>query len=104
MPGAARTTDSTTAHSPCSPGTCSQGSSDVYINNLPAFRVGDRNTPHGVPVSTPTGTPCGVFLSPTLKATHHTVFLFLHLQVLFVFHTLQFLHRVRLMYLLTVDH
>ena len=58
MPGAARTTDSTTAHSPCSPGTCSQGSSDVYINNLPAFRVGDRNTPHGVPVSTPGGIVC----------------------------------------------
>lgn len=58
MPGAARTTDSTTSHSPCSPGTCSQGSNNVYINNLPAFRVGDRNTPHGVPVSTPTGIVC----------------------------------------------
>jgi len=49
MPGAARTTDSTTSHSPCSPGACSTGSSNVYINNLMAFRVGDKNTPHGVP-------------------------------------------------------
>ena len=58
MPGAARTTDVTSYHSPCSPGKCAQGSGDVYINNLPAFRLGDKNTPHGVPRSTPTGIVC----------------------------------------------
>ena len=49
MPGAARTTDATTAHSPCGPGQCSVGSPDVYINGLKAFRVDDKSTPHGVP-------------------------------------------------------
>lgn len=58
MPGAARTTDSTTAHSPCSPGQCSIGSENVIINNKLAFRVGDKDTPHGVPVSTPGGIVC----------------------------------------------
>ena len=49
MPGAARTTDSTTAHSPCSPGKCDMGSDNVIINGLNAFRVTDKDTPHGVP-------------------------------------------------------
>ena len=49
MPLTARTTDSTTAHSPCGPGQCSAGSHNVFINNLPAFRVTDKDTPHGVP-------------------------------------------------------
>jgi uncharacterized Zn-binding protein involved in type VI secretion len=53
MPGAARTTDATTNHSPCGPGSCAQGSNNVYINNLPAFRVSDMNTPHGVPTGSP---------------------------------------------------
>ena len=58
MPGAARTTDSTTAHSPCGPGQCSTGSSDVIVNGKPAFRVSDKSTPHGVPKSTPGGIVC----------------------------------------------
>ena len=46
MPLTARTTDSTTAHSPCALGQCSAGSNNVFINNLPAFRVTDKkNTP-----------------------------------------------------------
>ena len=49
MPLTARTTDSTTAHSPCAPGQCSAGSNNVFINNLSAFRVTDKDTPHGVP-------------------------------------------------------
>lgn len=49
MPGAARTTDGTTNHSPCGAGQCSVGSPDVYINGLKAFRVTDKSTPHGVP-------------------------------------------------------
>ena len=58
MPGAARTTDGTTYHSPCGAGQCSVGSPDVYINGLKAFRVTDKSTPHGVPHSTPTGIVC----------------------------------------------
>jgi len=58
MPGAARTTDRTTAHSPCGPGQCSIGSENVIINGKLAFRKGDRDTPHGVPHSTPTGIIC----------------------------------------------
>lgn len=50
MPSAARTTDSTTNHPPCSPGKCSSGSSNVIINGLQAFRVNDLSTPHGKPV------------------------------------------------------
>lgn len=49
MPGAARTTDATTNHPPCGPGKCSTGSSNVIINGLQAFRVSDKDTPHGVP-------------------------------------------------------
>ena len=40
------------------PGTCSIGSENVIINGLLAFRVGDKDTPHGVPVSTPGGIVC----------------------------------------------
>ena len=62
MPGAARTTDATTNHPPCGPGTCSTGSNNVFINNLMAFRVTDMDTPHGIPsgdpvVCTPHTTP-----------------------------------------------
>ena len=49
MPLTARTTDSTTNHPPCGPGQCSAGSNNVFINNLSAFRVTDKDTPHGVP-------------------------------------------------------
>jgi|TARA_A200000159_G_scaffold56140_1_gene51924 uncharacterized Zn-binding protein involved in type VI secretion len=58
MPSAARTTDSTSAHSPCGPGTCDAGSENVIINGLNAFRVNDKDTPHGVPpFCTPHVTP-----------------------------------------------
>lgn len=53
MPSAARTTDATTNHPPCGPGTCSAGSSNVIINGLQAFRVGDMDTPHGIPQGSP---------------------------------------------------
>lgn len=53
MPAAARTTDGTTNHAPCGPGKCSTGSSDVIINGLQAFRVGDKDTPHGIPRGSP---------------------------------------------------
>ncbi|MDA9374049.1 PAAR domain-containing protein [bacterium] len=53
MPAAARTTDGTTNHTPCGPGKCSTGSSNVIINGLQAFRVGDKDTPHGVPQGSP---------------------------------------------------
>lgn len=49
MPLTARTTDATTNHPPCGPGKCSTGSSNVIINGLQAFRVSDKDTPHGVP-------------------------------------------------------
>ena len=57
MPLTARTTDSTTAHSPCAPGQCSVGSNNVFINNLPACRVTDKNTPHGFILCVPHTTP-----------------------------------------------
>lgn len=53
MPAAARTTDGTTNHAPCGPGKCSTGSSNVIINGLQAFRVGDKDTPHGIPSGSP---------------------------------------------------
>ena len=57
MPLTARTTDSTTNHPPCGPGQCSAGSNNVFINNLPAFRVTDKNTPHGFILCVPHTTP-----------------------------------------------
>lgn len=69
MPGAARTTDATTAHSPCSPGTCSVGSNNVFINNLMAFRVTDMDTPHGVPVPTPGGIVCIPHTTPLAQGS-----------------------------------
>jgi uncharacterized Zn-binding protein involved in type VI secretion len=49
MPPAARTTDPTSNHPPCAPGQCGKGSSDIFIEGLAAYRVTDKNTPHGVP-------------------------------------------------------
>ena len=57
MPLTARTTDSTTNHPPCGPGQCSAGSNNVFINNLSAFRVTDKNTPHGFILCVPHTTP-----------------------------------------------
>ena len=56
---------------------CSIGSENVIINNKLAFRVGDKDTPHGV--------PC------------------LHPVVLYVFHVTS-LTQGSPMYMLTVDH
>lgn len=53
MPGAARTTDATTNHPPCGPGKCDMGSDNVIINGLNAFRVTDKDTPHGKPAGDP---------------------------------------------------
>lgn len=53
MPLTARTTDATTNHSPCAPGKCGAGSHNVFVNGLPAFRVTDMDTPHGIPQGDP---------------------------------------------------
>tara|TARA_R110002074_G_scaffold3462_1_gene18369 strand:- start:10678 stop:11484 length:807 start_codon:yes stop_codon:yes gene_type:complete len=49
MPQAARTTDPISAHNPCGPEKCGVGSSNVLIENLFAYRVGDSTVPHGIP-------------------------------------------------------
>jgi uncharacterized Zn-binding protein involved in type VI secretion len=51
MPAAARKTDPGVVH--CSSYTIAQGSPDVFINGLPAARVGDPSTTHLRP-----GSPC----------------------------------------------
>ena len=68
MPSAARTTDSTSAHSPCGPGTCDAGSENVIINGLNAFRVimdATNNTPDIVDRNILYGQ---IFLQPTKTA------------------------------------
>jgi uncharacterized Zn-binding protein involved in type VI secretion len=57
MPQAARTTDPISPHSPCSTGKCGPGSSDVLIENLPAYRVTDKTVPHGFVKCVPHVTP-----------------------------------------------
>lgn len=57
MPQAARTTDPISAHTPCSPEKCGPGSSDVQIENLPAYRVTDKTVPHGFVLCVPHVTP-----------------------------------------------
>ena len=57
MPLTARTTDSTTNHPPCGSGQCSAGSNNVFINNLSAFRVTDKDTPRMSHLYIPHTTP-----------------------------------------------
>lgn len=57
MPQAARTTDPISPHVPCSPEQCGPGSSDVQIENLPAYRVTDKTVPHGFVKCVPHVTP-----------------------------------------------
>lgn len=57
MPQAARTTDPISPHSPCTPGKCGPGSSNVLIENLQAYRVGDKTEPHGFTLCVPHVTP-----------------------------------------------
>ena len=48
MPAAARLGDKCTGHGPFAPRTCNGGSSDVFINGVPAHRVGDKWSVHCV--------------------------------------------------------
>lgn len=64
MPQAARTTDPISPHSPCTPGKCGPGSSDVLIENLQAYRVGDKTEPHGY-------TLCVPHVTPLVKGSHN---------------------------------
>jgi GH24 family phage-related lysozyme (muramidase)/uncharacterized Zn-binding protein involved in type VI secretion len=67
MPQAARTTDPISPHSPCSPGKCGPGSSDVLIENLQAYRVGDKTEPHGRKI---TGA-CVPHVTPLVNGSHN---------------------------------
>lgn len=67
MPQAARTTDPISPHSPCTPGKCGPGSSDVLIENLQAYRVGDKTEPHGRKI---TGA-CVPHVTPLVNGSHN---------------------------------
>jgi len=68
MPQAARTTDPISPHSPCSPEQCGPGSSDVLIENLPAYRVTDKTVPHGIPQPK---RGCVPHVTPLVKGSHN---------------------------------
>ena len=68
MPQAARTTDPISPHSPCSPGKCGPGSSDVLIENLQAYRVGDKTEPHDI--SQPRS-GCVPHVTPLVNGSHN---------------------------------
>ena len=70
MPQAARTSDPISPHSPCSPGKCGPGSSDVLIENLPAYRVGDNDEPHGIPQP---ARGCVPHVTPLVKGSHNVL-------------------------------
>lgn len=55
MPSAARLGDSTIPHSGWSGGTITSGSSNVFINGIPASTIGDSGTPHTKPKNPPHG-------------------------------------------------
>ena len=57
MPQAARTTDPISSHSPCPPGICGWGSENVIIQGKLAYRVSDKNFPHGYILCVPHVTP-----------------------------------------------
>ncbi|MGM0535549.1 MAG: PAAR domain-containing protein [Pseudomonadota bacterium] len=46
MPAAARVGDVCTGHGPCSPRPAVSGSPDVFVNGIPAHRVGDAWAVH----------------------------------------------------------
>lgn len=47
MPAVARIGDADTNHPPCSAGSCSTGSPNVFADGIAVHRVTDSNTPHG---------------------------------------------------------
>lgn len=53
---AARTTDPLSPHSPCAPGKCGIGSTNVIIENKLAYRNGDSSFPHGKGLGCPNHT------------------------------------------------
>jgi len=57
MPQAARTTDPISPHVPCAPEQCGPGSGNVIIQGLSAYRVSDKNVPHGYVLCVPHVTP-----------------------------------------------
>ncbi len=67
MPQAARTTDPISPHSPCSPGQCGVGSSNVIIQGLQAYRVGDSTMPHQVPPL------CGLHVKKLVEGSHNVI-------------------------------
>ena len=71
MPQAARTTDPISPHVPCSPEQCGPGSSDVLIENLPAYRVSDNTVPHGIPQGSPPS--CVPHVTPLVKGSHNVL-------------------------------
>ena len=70
MPQAARTTDPISAHTPCSPEKCGPGSSDVQIENLPAYRVTDKTVPHGIPQP---ARGCVPHVTPLVKGSKNVI-------------------------------
>lgn len=53
MPAQTRVGDNDTGHDACPPRSLAEGSPDVYINGIPAGRVGDAYVAHGCPVHPP---------------------------------------------------
>lgn len=47
MPAQTRVGDANTGHDACPPTTLTSGSPNVFINGIPAGRVGDPYAPHG---------------------------------------------------------
>ena len=53
MPAQTRVGDNDTGHDACPPRPLAEGSPDVYINGIPAGRVGDAYVAHGCPAHPP---------------------------------------------------
>lgn len=53
MPAQTRIGDNDTGHDACPPHPLAEGSPNVYINGIPAGRVGDAYATHGCPVHAP---------------------------------------------------
>lgn len=53
MPAQTRIGDNDTGHDACPPRPLAGGSPNVYINGIPAGRVGDAYTTHGCPAHAP---------------------------------------------------
>ncbi len=53
MPAVTRVGDNNTGHDACPPTALSSGSPNVFVNGIPAGRVGDPYNPHGCPAHVP---------------------------------------------------